>query len=123
MIDKSLHEAGVQVMQRLFGRKPDRAYVPEEFFDYTIERVYGGLWGRPGLSIEERSLITVAVLAMQGKSTELELHLRGAKRLGISRERVEEVMNHLAHYCGWPTALQGFKSVHRVFSDQPVERG
>lgn len=116
MRDVDNHLAGVAVMSRLFGRKPDRGYIPEDFFEQTIECVYGELWNRPGLTIEERSMITVALLAAQGKSFELELHLLGSKNLGFSREKVEEMMRHIAHYCGWPTALQGFKSIERVYA-------
>jgi alkylhydroperoxidase/carboxymuconolactone decarboxylase family protein YurZ len=43
------------------------------------------------------------------------LHLKGAKRLGISRTKAEGLMAHVAHYCGWPTALQGFKAIDRVY--------
>ena len=32
------------------------------------------------------------------------------------REKVEEIMNHLAYYCGWPTALQGFKAIDGAWS-------
>jgi len=113
------HAAGVAIMTKLFGRKPDRGYIPHEFFEQTVERVYGELWTRPGLSIEERSMITVALLAAQGKSFELELHLRGAKNLGFTRAKLEELMTHIAHYCGWPTALQGFKSIDQTFSGAP----
>lgn len=109
------YAAGAAVMKRLFGRMPDRGYIPQEFFDLTVSRVYGELWNRPHLEQAERSLLTVAVLAAQGKAFELELHLRGARNLGLPREKMEEVMVHLAHYCGWPTALQGFKSVDRVY--------
>lgn len=121
--DEGNHAAGVAVMTRLFGRKPDRAYIPEEFFENTVERVYGELWGRPGLTIEERSMITVAVLAAQGKSFELGLHIRGAKNLGYSRQKLEEMMTHIAHYCGWPTALQGFKCIDQAFAPKDSSRG
>lgn len=111
-----LYEAGLAVMRRLWGRKPDRSYIPEAFFDQTIERVYGELWNRPALSLEERSMLTVALLAAQGKAVELDLHVLGAKNLGLPREKVEEIMNHVAYYCGWPTALQGFKAIDKAWA-------
>lgn len=123
MTDENHYAAGTSVMAKLFGRKPDRGYIPEEFFEKTVERVYGELWTRPGLTLEERSMITVAVLATQGKSFELGLHIRGAKNLGFSRQKLEEMMTHIAHYCGWPTALQGFKGVDQVYSPKEPASG
>jgi 4-carboxymuconolactone decarboxylase len=111
-------EAGRATMTKLFGRVPDRGYIPEEFFEKTVRDVYGELWNAPGLSHEERSLVTVTMLASQGTAFELELHLKGAKRLGISQIKAEALMAHIAHYCGWPTALQGFKAIERVYRER-----
>ena len=123
MSEQSSVEAGESTMRRLFGRVPDRAYIPEEFFQNMVERVYGELWNGPELDMEDRSLITVALLAAQGKQFEMEIHLKGAKRLGHSRAKVEALMTHIAFYCGWPAALQGFKSIDRVWDDRAeVER-
>ncbi len=114
------HEAGVDVMRQLFGRKPDRAHLPEDIFDKAIESVYGEVWTRPGLSLQERSMITVAVLVAQGNSAELGLHVMGAKNLGLEREKLEEMMLQIACYCGWPSAMQGFKAIERVFAPKPA---
>lgn len=110
------HEAGVEVMRQLFGRKPDRAHLPQEVFDDVVTRIYGEVWTRPALSLPERSVLTVTVLVAQGKQAELELHLLGAKNQGLSRTKAEEIMHHLAYYCGWPAAMQGFRAIERVYA-------
>ena len=115
MADNNALQAGLGVMRKLFGRKPDKGALPEEFFDLTISHVYGQVWTRPGLTMEERSIITVAVLTAQGTVPELETHLKGARHLGIAREKIDELMIHVAHYAGWPVALQGFRCIERVY--------
>lgn len=60
--------------------------------------------------------MTIALLAAEAKIPELELCLRGARNLGFSHSKVEEMMNDIAYYCDWPTALQGFKCVGHVYA-------
>jgi alkylhydroperoxidase/carboxymuconolactone decarboxylase family protein YurZ len=52
------------------------------------------------ISMRERSMITVALLAAQGRHEELISHIRGARDQGISKEQILEIMIHVAHYAG-----------------------
>lgn len=45
---------------------------------------WGFLWPREQLSLQSRSLITVAILAALDRHKELETHIRGARRNGCS---------------------------------------
>jgi 4-carboxymuconolactone decarboxylase len=49
------------------------------------------------------------------REQELKVHLHGAKNLGISREKLEEMMIHLAHYGGWPVGVAGMRKIAEVF--------
>ena len=112
-------EKGLEVMKKLFGRAPDPAALDSDFMQVTVANLFGDIWSRPGLKLEERSLITIAALTVLGRENELKTHLRGAKNLGFSREKVEEIMLHLAHYGGWPTGVAGRRQVSAVYDDQP----
>jgi len=115
MSEKTRTEKGLAVMQRLFGRALDTSSLRSDFMQVTAANLFGDIWTRPGLEIEERSMITIAALTVLGRETELKTHLHGAKNLGISREKVEEMMLHLAHYGGWPTGVAGLRKVDEVF--------
>jgi len=109
------HEAGVEILQKLFGAAPRAGALPEAFMDITVEHLFGRVWARPGLALQERSMITLAALTVLGRENELRTHLRGAANLGIPREKVEEIMIHLAHYGGWPCAVSALRVVKEVF--------
>jgi 4-carboxymuconolactone decarboxylase len=115
MSDKSRFDKGLEVMTKLFGRAPDTAALGSDFMQVTTANLFGDIWSRPGLKIEERSMITIAALTVLGRENELKTHLHGAKNLGISREKVEEMMLHLAHYGGWPTGVAGLRKVVEVY--------
>lgn len=116
MKDSESYQTGMAVLEKLFGRKPDRSWVPEEFFDITVEHLFGRIWSREGLAMQERSLLTVVLLAAQQNTNELHTHLKGARHLGIPREKLEEAMFHVSHYCGWPTGIHALAAIDKVYS-------
>jgi len=88
--------------------------MPEAFTKLTLEHVFGDIWQRPGLELQERSLVTVTTLIATGREAELRIHLNGALNLGIEREKLEAVLTHVAHYAGWPVAVSGFRVLEEV---------
>ncbi|MEU9558715.1 carboxymuconolactone decarboxylase family protein [Streptomyces fumanus] len=76
-----------------------------------LNTVFEELHADPVLSHGERELITLAVLAALGGTTEqIELHLGIAHRLGISPERVIAVFTHTGPYAGFPRALNAIEA-------------
>ena len=115
MSDAQRIEKGKAAMQRLFGRAPKDDAISSDFMQVTVGNLFGDIWSRPGLELAERSMITIAALTVLGRENELKTHLHGAKNIGISREKVEEMMLHLAHYGGWPTGVAGLRKVEEVY--------
>lgn len=85
--------------------------VGELVFDFG----FGELWARDQLSRRDRSLVTVAILAMLARSAELAVHTRGALNHGLTREEIEEVMVQLSVYGGFPRAVEGMRTVRAAF--------
>ena len=71
----------------------------------TRELLFDDIWQREILSRRERSLVTVAALAALGRVEQLPFHLALARRNGLSRQQLAEVLTHLAFYAGWPAAV------------------
>lgn len=84
------------------------------FADYLNEQLFGAVWGREGLPIKTRSMITVAVLLALGKTEEIRLHMRGALNLGITPDELREIVVHIAHYAGVPAAIEGIRAHKEV---------
>jgi alkylhydroperoxidase/carboxymuconolactone decarboxylase family protein YurZ len=62
-------------------------------------------WGGPFLSIRERRLVTLAILAMASAPIELAVHLRAALLNGdLTSDDIDEFSYQLAMYGGWPRA-------------------
>jgi 4-carboxymuconolactone decarboxylase len=73
--------------------------------ELTDEVLFGDIWERPQLSKRDRSLITCAALVATGKTEQMSFHFPKAIENGITREKLIEMITHLAFYVGWPNAM------------------
>jgi 4-carboxymuconolactone decarboxylase len=86
--------------------------VGELAFDFA----FGELWSRDVLSRRDRSLATIAILAIQRCHDELKIHIRGALNHGVTRDEVEEVMVQLTVYRGFPSGVEGMRVAREIFA-------
>ena len=71
-----------------------------------VDFAFGEVYDRPGLSLRDRELITVAMLAAMGaREAQLDVHLRGALNVGVTREELVEALMQVAVYAGVPAAV------------------
>lgn len=78
------------------------------FQQFITRNAWGELWGDNSLTLQQRSMITTAILAALGRDGELELHLRTAHQLGIEEAQLRQVLMHVAIYAGVPAANHAF---------------
>ena len=88
-----------------------------EFQDLITRYAWGEIWLRPGLDRRTRSAITLTALVALGHHDELALHLRAARRNGLSLDEIKEVLLQSAIYCGVPAANSAFAIAQRVLED------
>ncbi|HPR82082.1 MAG TPA: carboxymuconolactone decarboxylase family protein, partial [Enterococcus sp.] len=48
----------------------------------------------------------------------LEAHLTIAKKNGVTKEEIVELITHLAFYAGWPKAWSAFNLAKEIFDDE-----
>ena len=82
---------------------------------FAIDHVLGTLWSRPQLSRRDRSLIVVTFLATLGAVDEFLTHVQGALNHGVTRDEIEEIVNQVAGYAGFPLAMQAARLVDQVW--------
>ncbi len=72
--------------------------------DYLTRAGWAEMWSRPGLDRRTRSAITLASLVALGQLGELEIHVAGALRNGLSADEITEIVLHCSAYVGMPAA-------------------
>jgi 4-carboxymuconolactone decarboxylase len=88
-----------------------------DFQDFIQRYAWGEIWARPGLDRRMRSAITLTALTALGHWEELGLHVRAAKRNGLSDEEIKEILLQCAVYCGVPAANHAFKVAGEALSE------
>jgi len=83
--------------------------------------IYGEVWQDPALSVRDRSLITCAMLAALGRSSELQLHVGRAYQNGVNADELRALAVHAAFYAGWPAALALGRAALPVLEEDPGE--
>jgi 4-carboxymuconolactone decarboxylase len=93
------------------------------FQDLITEAAWGHVWSRPDISMRERSMITIALLAALGHHEELAMHVRATVNTGASAEDIREALLHVAIYAGVPAANNALKIAKDVLGDIEHEGG
>jgi 3-oxoadipate enol-lactonase/4-carboxymuconolactone decarboxylase len=115
--------AGMAVRREVLGdAHVDRAVaattdLTADFQRMITEYAWGGIWTRPGLDRRSRSMITLTALVARGHHEELAMHLRAARRNGLSNDEIKELIMQTAIYCGVPDANTAFRIASGVLSE------
>jgi 4-carboxymuconolactone decarboxylase len=106
------HQAdGERQARRLFGdRRYGETRAPADrarrrLLALADEVVFGRVYSRPGLTLPERAMCTVAALTVLREPVQLRAHLGGALNVGVTPGQLEEIITQMAMYAGFPAAL------------------
>jgi 4-carboxymuconolactone decarboxylase len=118
------HERGMEVRREVLGDEHvDNAIAKttdftRDFQDLITRNAWGEIWTRPGLDRRMRSAITMTALIALGHFEELAMHVRAARRNGLSDDEIKEVLLQSAVYCGVPAANRAFAIADRVLQEE-----
>ncbi|MET0734213.1 MAG: 4-carboxymuconolactone decarboxylase [Microbacterium sp.] len=86
--------------------------------DFITRVAWGDVWSRPGLDRRSRSIAVLTSLIAHGHHEELAMHLRAARRNGLSLDEIREVILQSAIYSGVPAANTAYRIASEVFADE-----
>ena len=123
-----VYQRGMAVRRQVLGdehvdrAEAHRTTLTSDFQDLVTRYAWGEIWTRPGLDRRVRSCITVALMVALNRPEELAMHLRAARRNGVTLEELREVLLHTAVYCGMPAANHAFRIAQEVLEDRTDRR-
>ena len=119
-----IYERGMEVRREVLGDEHVDAAgarttdFTADFQDLITRYAWGEIWTRPGLDRRTRSCMTLIALVALNRLGELGLHVRAARRNGLTKEEIKEVLLHSAIYCGVPAANAAFAVAQQVLDDE-----
>ncbi|MET8720887.1 bifunctional 3-oxoadipate enol-lactonase/4-carboxymuconolactone decarboxylase PcaDC [Streptomyces misionensis] len=119
---------GMEVRREVLGdAHVDRAQSRQtpftaRFQDFISRYAWGEIWTDPTLTRRERSMITLTALVAHGHYDEFAMHVRAARRNGLTVEEIGAVLLQTAVYCGVPAANSAFAAAQRVLAEDDADR-
>lgn len=117
------YEDGMSVRREVLGdAHVDRAVArttpfTADFQSFITRYAWGEIWTRPTLDRRARSMITLTALLAGGHWEEFGMHVRAARRNGLTDDEIGEVILQSAVYCGVPAANHAFSVAATVLGE------
>lgn len=111
------------MVKQTAGRDSLGDFAPE-FAHLNDDVLFGEVWNREGLSLKLRSILTVTVLVSKGLvDSSFQYHLMNARKKGVTKNEMAEILTHVAFYAGWPNAWAAFRMAVEVYKDDDGKDG
>ena len=107
------------MVKQTAGRDSLGEFAPK-FAELNDDVLFGEVWSREDkLSLKNRSMVTVSALVAKGiADSSLKAHLTNAKKNGVTKTEMAEILTHIAFYAGWPNAWAAFNMAKEVYADE-----
>ncbi|MFW8595396.1 4-carboxymuconolactone decarboxylase [Cribrihabitans neustonicus] len=124
---ESCHDRGMAIRRRVLGdahvdrAEAGRTALDAPFQALITEAAWGTVWASDRISLRERSMLTLALLAATGNFDEIPMHIRATANTGASQEDVLEAFQHVAIYAGVPRANHALKLAKATYAEMEAE--
>jgi 4-carboxymuconolactone decarboxylase len=88
---------------------------------YADDVITHDLWTRPGLSLRDRSIVTVAALIARNQTAEMTQQINAALDNGVEAREVSEIITHLAFYSGWGNAMSAVAVTKDIYAERGID--
>ena len=93
---------------RVYDAVPQLARIRQEV-------LLGDVWKQPEMSVRDRILVTLGVLAAGGKIDEMRVWMRRGLDNGITLDELRGLVVQVTFYGGWPAGLAAGKAALELF--------
>jgi 4-carboxymuconolactone decarboxylase len=99
---------GIEKYEEIFGPGSSKGVKQlGELGRYVAEFSYGDVYSRSGLSLRDREIAAIAMLASRtGVNDMLRIHIKGAMNVGLTYQEIEEIIIQSALFSGFASAIQ-----------------
>lgn len=123
-----IYDAGMKVRREVLSdAHVDRATAnadefTEEFQEMITRYAWGTIWTRPGIDRRMRSAVTLTAMVAGKYWEELAMHVKAARRNGLSVDEIKEILLQTAIYCSVPAANVAFSVAKDALAEYDAEQ-
>ena len=121
------YQKGMDIRRNVLGdAHVDKAEAAKDTFDTPFQDLitnaaWGTVWASNAISLRERSMLTLALLAATRSFDEIPMHIRATARTGATKQDVLEAFQHVAIYAGVPAANKALKLAKETYAEMERE--
>lgn len=117
----ALMTMGQKTMRALHGERAEGGYAAPEsaasgIYGTAIDYLYGELWNRPGITIRQRMICSIAAFTATQLDSQQRKFFRSALNVGLSRTEILEAITQTAPYSGFPQAFNALAVAEEVLA-------
>ncbi|GKX65890.1 carboxymuconolactone decarboxylase family protein [Inconstantimicrobium mannanitabidum] len=109
-------EKGSKKLAEVDGQVGEEVVAPlGDLGKYIVEFAFGDIYSRDGLSLRDREIATIAMLASRsGVEPQLKVHIKAGMNVGLTTEEIEEIIIQTVPYSGFPTAINALNALKEI---------
>jgi 4-carboxymuconolactone decarboxylase len=121
------YEKGKQIRESMAAGDPTHFTLPgidqlaPDLKRIIDEALFGSIWNRPGLDLQNRCICTLSALMAMGQLPLLRRHIERSLNLGLTPNQVVEVFIQLTFYVGVPAVEAAMRITKEVFEERGIE--
>ncbi|KAH8119347.1 CMD-domain-containing protein [Phellopilus nigrolimitatus] len=141
-VRKFLYDEGEKQRRKVLGDAHVDRSMSKNISDFAragqelaTESAWGTIWTRPGITHQQRSLVSVVILSTLGKQQELAAHVKGALNNGLTEGELKqncldisltfcvfrEVFLQIMAYTGVPNGMEAFRTADAAIQTWKAE--
>ena len=124
MPDSERRARGLKMIDKIYAGDvvvPDEGYA---LTDVMLEQLFAETWARDVLSIRDRRLLMLGIIAEKGETMIFGMQAKAALKNGeLSEEELRELLLMIANYSGYPRAASMLGPVETAIAEVRKERG
>lgn len=126
---QEIYDAGMVVRREVLSdAHVDRANANADEFTSDFQEMitryaWGTIWTRPGLDRKMRSAVTLTAMVAGKYWDELAMHVKAARRNGLTVDEIKEILLQTAIYCSVPAANVAFSVAKEALAEYDAQEG
>ena len=117
MTRQQLRRQGDAMLRTLFGS----AAQPAGLGHLLTEAAYGAIWSRPGLSVPDRLVCSIAALGVGPRLRALRRHIGSGLDHGLTAEAIREILVQASLYSWFSAAEETLALAGEVFAERSIQ--
>jgi len=118
-----LRRKGLEKMNEVYGWEMPNIE-GNDFYDLTVDHLFGTIWNRPGLSMRDKRIMTLTVVTALGNADLAEIQANAALANGeITEDELKEMAIFLTHYLGFPLGSKLDGVITKVTKQRKKQQG